>query len=132
MEAASKEHSEAQVVNAHEDKNEDEMKLHRLLRQTACFLKGNPENGSTAAAKSTLQIAIEAELERLKYEDIPLCEKITLQKSPLHFPPDGETACLSIQHSSDVLMSSVDDYPPDDVLVITGFDMRHGHSKDKD
>lgn len=40
------------------------------------------------------------------------------------FSPDGETAYLSIQHSDDTLMPLVDDYPTDDVLVITGFKIR--------
>jgi secreted PhoX family phosphatase len=37
------------------------------------------------------------------------------------FAPDGKTAYLSIQHSDDTNMPTVDDYPTDDVLVITGF-----------
>jgi len=37
------------------------------------------------------------------------------------FSPDGRTAYLSIQHSDDSLMPLVDDYPTDDVLLITGF-----------
>lgn len=40
------------------------------------------------------------------------------------FSPDGKTAYLSIQHSDDTLMPLVDDYPTDDVLVITGFKIR--------
>ncbi len=41
------------------------------------------------------------------------------------FSPDGKMAYLSIQHSNDTLMPFVDDYPTDDVLVITGFHRRH-------
>ncbi len=37
------------------------------------------------------------------------------------FAPDGMTAYLSIQHSDDSAMPLVDDYPTDDVLVISGF-----------
>lgn len=37
------------------------------------------------------------------------------------FSPDGTTAYLSIQHSDDTLVPSVDDYPTDDILIITGF-----------
>jgi secreted PhoX family phosphatase len=37
------------------------------------------------------------------------------------FAPDGKTAYVSIQHSDDSAMPSVDDYGTDDVLVITGF-----------
>ncbi|MEW6246850.1 MAG: alkaline phosphatase PhoX [Nitrospirota bacterium] len=37
------------------------------------------------------------------------------------FALDGTTAYLSIQHSSDGKMPKVDDYPTDDILKITGF-----------
>lgn len=37
------------------------------------------------------------------------------------FSNDGRTAYLSIQHSNDDLMPLVDDFPTDDVLIITGF-----------
>jgi len=60
------------------------MKLHRLLSQIAHFLMGSPEAGSASAPKSRLQKDIEAELERLKYEDRPLCEKIAFQNAPMH------------------------------------------------
>jgi secreted PhoX family phosphatase len=42
----------------------------------------------------------------------------------LLFSPDGTTAYLSIQHSTDDRMPLVDDYPTDDLLVITGFVVR--------
>jgi len=41
------------------------------------------------------------------------------------FSADGKTAYLSIQHSDDTNMPKVDDYGTDDVLIITGFDIRH-------
>ncbi len=37
------------------------------------------------------------------------------------FTADGKTAYVSVQHSADGHMPSVDGYPTDDVLVITGF-----------
>lgn len=37
------------------------------------------------------------------------------------FTADGKTAYLSIQHSSDGLMTKVDDYATDDIIKITGF-----------
>jgi hypothetical protein len=37
------------------------------------------------------------------------------------FSNEGRTAYLSIQHSNDDLMPLVDDFPTDDVLIITGF-----------
>lgn len=40
------------------------------------------------------------------------------------FSPDGRTAYVSIQHSDDTLMPLVDDYPTDDVLMITGFKVK--------
>ena len=39
------------------------------------------------------------------------------------FSADGKTAYLSIQHSDDGLMPLVDDYPTDDILRITGFQL---------
>lgn len=41
----------------------------------------------------------------------------------LAFSADGKTAYLSIQHSKDHGMPLVDDYPTDDILRITGFQM---------
>jgi secreted PhoX family phosphatase len=40
------------------------------------------------------------------------------------FDATGTTAYLSIQHSDDDLMPEVDDYPTDDVLKITGFNVQ--------
>jgi secreted PhoX family phosphatase len=40
------------------------------------------------------------------------------------FAPNGRTAYLSIQHSDDTNMTLFDGYPTDDVLKITGFNMR--------
>jgi hypothetical protein len=37
------------------------------------------------------------------------------------FSADGKTAYLAIQHSSDGLMTKVDDYATDDIIKITGF-----------
>jgi hypothetical protein len=37
------------------------------------------------------------------------------------FSPDGRTAYFSIQHSDDTHMPLVDDYPTDDIIAITGF-----------
>lgn len=39
------------------------------------------------------------------------------------FSPDGKTAYLSIQHSRDDNMPLVDDYPTDDIVAITGFEL---------
>lgn len=50
---------------------------------------------------------------------------LTLQiPAPYVFAPRGRRAFLSIQHSDDTLMPLVDDYPTDDVLLITGFRVR--------
>jgi hypothetical protein len=40
------------------------------------------------------------------------------------FAPDGRTAYLSIQHSDDTNMPGLDDYATDDVLKISGFQLR--------
>ena len=40
------------------------------------------------------------------------------------FAADGRTAFVSIQHSNDSLMSKVDDYGTDDILMITGFKVK--------
>jgi hypothetical protein len=40
------------------------------------------------------------------------------------FAPDGRTAYVSIQHSDDEGIADFDDYPTDDVLVISGFAVR--------
>jgi len=40
------------------------------------------------------------------------------------FTADGRTAFVSIQHSNDSLMSKVDGYGTDDILIITGFKTR--------
>jgi secreted PhoX family phosphatase len=37
------------------------------------------------------------------------------------FAPDGLTAYVTVQHSNDDNMANVDDYPTDDLVVITGF-----------
>ena len=39
------------------------------------------------------------------------------------FTADGRAAIVSIQHSDDDAMPLVDDYPTDDILIITGFKM---------
>ncbi|MFQ5432984.1 MAG: alkaline phosphatase PhoX [Nitrospinota bacterium] len=41
------------------------------------------------------------------------------------FSPDGKTAYVNIQHSNDGLMPMYDDYPTDDLLKITGFEVKH-------
>ena len=41
------------------------------------------------------------------------------------FTADGKTALVSIQHSNDDLMGKVDDYGTDDIVVITGFKVKH-------
>jgi len=41
------------------------------------------------------------------------------------FLPDGRSAIVSLQHSNDTLMPKVDDYGTDDLLLITGFKVRH-------
>lgn len=45
------------------------------------------------------------------------------------FAPDGRTAYLSIQHSDDDNMPLFDGYPTDDILKITGFNMRPGRGE---
>jgi secreted PhoX family phosphatase len=40
------------------------------------------------------------------------------------FAPDGKTAYVSIQHSNDANMPLFDQYPTDDVLKITGFEVK--------
>ena len=47
------------------------------------------------------------------------------------FHPSGTTAYLSIQHSDDTNMPLFDGYPTDDILKITGFELRrHGNFHD--
>ena len=48
------------------------------------------------------------------------------------FSPDGRTAYVSIQHSDDTNMPLVDGYATDDILKITGFNIkqRKGHHED--
>ncbi len=40
------------------------------------------------------------------------------------FSPDGKTAYVSVQHSDDSLMTTVDDYATDDIIKITGFKVK--------
>lgn len=43
------------------------------------------------------------------------------------FSNDGRTAYVSIQHSNDGNMPLVDDYATDDLIMITGFKLKHHH-----
>lgn len=40
------------------------------------------------------------------------------------FTPDGKTAYVTVQHSDDSLMTTVDDYATDDIIKITGFKVK--------
>ena len=50
----------------------------------------------------------------------------------LVFSQDGTSAYLSIQHSNDDLMPLVDNYPTDDILEITGFQLDKGDGRSND
>lgn len=54
----------------------------------------------------------------------------TAEPTGFIFSPDGSTAYLSIQHSSDGRMPPVDGYPTDDVLKITGFRLKDRNGRD--
>ncbi len=45
------------------------------------------------------------------------------------FDPTGTVAYVAIQHSADVGMPLFDGYATDDILKITGFKVKHDHSK---
>ncbi len=46
------------------------------------------------------------------------------------FTTNGSTAYLSIQHSDDTLMPLFDDYPTDDIIIITGFKLEPDNDED--
>lgn len=60
------------------------MILKGFFKLASDFWNGTLEKGKGKPATLALQRAIEAELQRLRYEDEPLCNKIAYQKSSNH------------------------------------------------
>jgi hypothetical protein len=50
----------------------------------------------------------------------------SVEPTGFEFFGSGKMAILSIQHSDDKLMPSYDDYPTDDIIIITGFRVKMG------